>query len=180
MPQSLHCYRKYIFGGIGDDRLFQAHSIHGSTLNHGSQTQWGIPSEKQRALHFCPCEVCTSSLSRQVDPNPRPLIRHLQPSPISHQPCHQQPSNLPRLVYSAAFFSFSAVTYRIPRSLRPDRCRSFHVFRSLLSSIPDSRCLLGSTSHQSSSICWDRTVDCLLYTSPSPRDRTRSRMPSSA
>jgi DNA-binding response OmpR family regulator len=25
-----------------------------------------------------------------------------------------------------------------------------------------------------------RTVDCLLYTSPSPRDRTRSRMPSSA
>ena len=23
-------------------------------------------------------------------------------------------------------------------------------------------------------------VDCLLYTSPSPRDRTRSRMPSSA
>ena len=25
-----------------------------------------------------------------------------------------------------------------------------------------------------------RTVTCLLYTSPSPRDRTRSRMPSSA
>ena len=25
-----------------------------------------------------------------------------------------------------------------------------------------------------------RGVDCLLYTSPSPRDRTRSRMPSSA
>ena len=25
-----------------------------------------------------------------------------------------------------------------------------------------------------------RTPDCLLYTSPSPRDRTRSRMPSSA
>ena len=25
-----------------------------------------------------------------------------------------------------------------------------------------------------------RTDDCLLYTSPSPRDRTRSRMPSSA
>ena len=24
------------------------------------------------------------------------------------------------------------------------------------------------------------TTDCLLYTSPSPRDRTRSRMPSSA
>ena len=26
----------------------------------------------------------------------------------------------------------------------------------------------------------DRIKDCLLYTSPSPRDRTRSRMPSSA
>ena len=27
---------------------------------------------------------------------------------------------------------------------------------------------------------WVVSVDCLLYTSPSPRDRTRSRMPSSA
>ena len=27
---------------------------------------------------------------------------------------------------------------------------------------------------------WGRLVACLLYTSPSPRDRTRSRMPSSA
>ena len=27
---------------------------------------------------------------------------------------------------------------------------------------------------------WTRLRDCLLYTSPSPRDRTRSRMPSSA
>ena len=27
---------------------------------------------------------------------------------------------------------------------------------------------------------WDKAYSCLLYTSPSPRDRTRSRMPSSA
>ena len=27
---------------------------------------------------------------------------------------------------------------------------------------------------------FDQANDCLLYTSPSPRDRTRSRMPSSA
>ena len=27
---------------------------------------------------------------------------------------------------------------------------------------------------------WEEFKDCLLYTSPSPRDRTRSRMPSSA
>ena len=26
----------------------------------------------------------------------------------------------------------------------------------------------------------DKWINCLLYTSPSPRDRTRSRMPSSA
>ena len=29
-------------------------------------------------------------------------------------------------------------------------------------------------------LCGMECVDCLLYTSPSPRDRTRSRMPSSA
>ena len=27
---------------------------------------------------------------------------------------------------------------------------------------------------------YDRTISCLLYTSPSPRDRQKSRMPSSA
>ena len=27
---------------------------------------------------------------------------------------------------------------------------------------------------------WEKNIICLLYTSPSPRDRTRSRMPSSA
>ena len=30
------------------------------------------------------------------------------------------------------------------------------------------------------SVSTDNYEDCLLYTSPSPRDRTRSRMPSSA
>ena len=29
-------------------------------------------------------------------------------------------------------------------------------------------------------VSWEKYSDCLLYTSPSPRDRTRSRMPSSA
>ena len=29
-------------------------------------------------------------------------------------------------------------------------------------------------------LCIERYLHCLLYTSPSPRDRTRSRMPSSA
>ena len=31
-----------------------------------------------------------------------------------------------------------------------------------------------------STMAYDELKDCLLYTSPSPRDRTRSRMPSSA
>ena len=32
----------------------------------------------------------------------------------------------------------------------------------------------------SKEVSFDELQDCLLYTSPSPRDRTRSRMPSSA
>ena len=39
----------------------------------------------------------------------------------------------------------------------------------------DVRCTHGSTSGRV-----DEELICLLYTSPSPRDRTRSRMPSSA
>ena len=36
------------------------------------------------------------------------------------------------------------------------------------------------SSKQSDNITTGRIYSCLLYTSPSPRDRTRSRMPSSA
>ena len=38
------------------------------------------------------------------------------------------------------------------------------------------------TFHKNSALKIDKSkvVDCLLYTSPSPRDRARSRMPSSA
>ena len=38
----------------------------------------------------------------------------------------------------------------------------------------------GSTITLDGSQSFDYDDDCLLYTSPSPRDRTRSRMPSSA
>ena len=37
-----------------------------------------------------------------------------------------------------------------------------------------SRCLRSTSNY------YMKNIDCLLYTSPSPRDRTRSRMPSSA
>ena len=36
------------------------------------------------------------------------------------------------------------------------------------------------SQQQSSMVNFARCIVCLLYTSPSPRDRTRSRMPSSA
>ena len=39
-------------------------------------------------------------------------------------------------------------------------------------------CLDALLAHRLNS--WKWYMDCLLYTSPSPRDRTRSRMPSSA
>ena len=38
----------------------------------------------------------------------------------------------------------------------------------------------GDYLHAEATSKWMKYVDCLLYTSPSPRDRTRSRMPSSA
>ena len=39
---------------------------------------------------------------------------------------------------------------------------------------------LAYEAHRIDIIKGDQFTDCLLYTSPSPRDRTRSRMPSSA
>ena len=38
----------------------------------------------------------------------------------------------------------------------------------------------GRGSGAGSLVAWCLSITCLLYTSPSPRDRTRSRMPSSA
>ena len=38
----------------------------------------------------------------------------------------------------------------------------------------------GSSVHPWSKTQLQESISCLLYTSPSPRDRTRSRMPSSA
>ena len=44
----------------------------------------------------------------------------------------------------------------------------------------DVKDFLVSLSDSTSSVASGLSTDCLLYTSPSPRDRTRSRMPSSA
>ena len=53
---------------------------------------------------------------------------------------------------------------------------------------PDSRARNRARTQHYFNIClkdwldhlWDTRYDCLLYTSPSPRDRQKSRMPSSA
>ena len=45
--------------------------------------------------------------------------------------------------------------------------------------LPSVTTILGATKDQQFLKDWKAKV-CLLYTSPSPRDRTRSRMPSSA
>ena len=46
----------------------------------------------------------------------------------------------------------------------------------------ENKQVLGKTmkEHLRFATCYWHTFTCLLYTSPSPRDRTRSRMPSSA
>ena len=51
-------------------------------------------------------------------------------------------------------------------------------FGSLITLEADESTVIGSSSQLLAGA--DRSFSCLLYTSPSPRDRTRSRMPSSA
>ena len=46
--------------------------------------------------------------------------------------------------------------------------------------VPGSAILIGGAPGIGKSTLMMQTLSCLLYTSPSPRDRTRSRMPSSA
>ena len=47
--------------------------------------------------------------------------------------------------------------------------------------MPDMQeAVMGTDPFAASSFAFAESIDCLLYTSPSPRDRTRSRMPSSA
>ena len=56
---------------------------------------------------------------------------------------------------------------------------AWDVREETLETWPDER-VLSQCDAQMSSRQSERLSDCLLYTSPSPRDRTRPRMPSSA
>ena len=72
----------------------------------------------------------------------------------------------------------------VPEHLRQVRLtshHSHHITHITLRTVPEHLRQVRLTSHHSHHITHItlRTV-CLLYTSPSPRDRTRTRMPSSA
>ena len=59
------------------------------------------------------------------------------------------------------------------------RVEAVYTSSSYITTVPDSRGIQ-LTLHYSLSKLPSNNYHCLLYTSPSPRDRTRSRMPSSA
>ena len=57
-----------------------------------------------------------------------------------------------------------------------------HNLKNIDLSLPRNKFIVftGVSGSGKSSLAFDTIFACLLYTSPSPRDRTRSRMPSSA
>ena len=61
---------------------------------------------------------------------------------------------------------------RYDRRVMTCRCLEFQPFNDLI--------VFGCKVHASETCVRDEHTDCLLYTSPSPRDRSLSRMPSSA
>ena len=71
---------------------------------------------------------------------------------------------------------------RLPRPLTPHAqstgCSFVHLNTCFLSSLKQVSTMLKSGRRTPGMLLEDKI--CLLYTSPSPRDRTRSRMPSSA
>ena len=61
------------------------------------------------------------------------------------------------------------------KALKNKKISSLELTNAYLKSIRDTSSLGAYLE-----IVEDKAISCLLYTSPSPRDRTRSRMPSSA
>src|SRR5664280_2342633 len=75
-----------------------------------------------------------------------------------------------RMVSKLCVDSTTDLPFAVAQEIKP--CSSRRLGRS--------RCSSGSSIRRTSVHCATRARSCLLYTSPSPRDRTRSRMPSSA
>ena len=76
------------------------------------------------------------------------------------------------------------LVYRSPGKVFGELCQDVFEGR-LWTKTTSKRCqflMIGTDNHGRNTFMEfkAREMDCLLYTSPSPRDRTRSRMPSSA
>ena len=104
-------------------------------------------------------------------------------------PCDQQPRAVGKaragtdeieLLFPSADFRQRTVETQpflaLPQALRPAR----QVARDLLPLGVDQQVEQARKARGLDAIGNDQGYTCLLYTSPSPRDRTRSRMPSSA
>ena len=75
------------------------------------------------------------------------------------------------------------VTFKL-KGTKEERADIARKFKSALEALPEQIEVLQSIEvgiNENPAENWDVVlIACLLYTSPSPRDRTRSRMPSSA
>ena len=77
---------------------------------------------------------------------------------------------------SIAGFAHKQISSRLMNFILPDsKLENFNIDRDLLMQIQNSMDSLREEDWNDA----EKNI-CLLYTSPSPRDRTRSRMPSSA
>ena len=70
--------------------------------------------------------------------------------------------------------------YATPGSVSDDQCDSGEIGREEDQLFNPEEMILQEDEFKSREEVWESLYGCLLYTSPSPRDRTRSRMPSSA
>ena len=79
---------------------------------------------------------------------------------------------------SIAGFAHKQISSRLMNFILPDsKLENFNIDRDLLMQIQNSMDILREEDWNDAE---KNIYPCLLYTSPSPRDRVRSRMPSSA
>ena len=134
-------------------------------------------------------EFCAFFFFFQAEDGIRDLVRSRGLGDVYKRQTSAHLSRLPpkwstwkkRLPAEMRLISISISVRRRRQGLHPRRKRRLIWVPS--ASISGSRLpppsLLQETKCQPS-LSWPRPMTCLLYTSPSPRDRTRSRMPSSA
>ena len=100
---------------------------------------------------------------------PVPIAEALKAS-NSQQPWYVDQSELKQVLVAYPTLQ-AAIFPSLSTKLTPAESQDITLYELLKGSVPFDVCRLFK---------WQKTNSCLLYTSPSPRDRTRSRMPSSA